>query len=147
MTGNGIHEALNRQLANWSVLYVKLHKYHWYVKGPHFFTLHAKFQELYEEAAARVDELAERLLAVGGRPAATMTEYLSLAGISERGDEGAGAEAMVASLAADLETVAGELQSAIAAAEEQGDEPTADLFTGILGDVQKHLWMLRAYLG
>ncbi|HIW33187.1 MAG TPA: DNA starvation/stationary phase protection protein, partial [Candidatus Paenibacillus intestinavium] len=69
---NTIQEQLNRQIANWSVLYVKLHNYHWYVKGTQFFTLHAKFQELYEEATLHVDEIAERLLAVKGQPLAKM---------------------------------------------------------------------------
>ena len=78
MAQEKIQSVLNKQVANWSVLYVKLHNYHWYVKGPHFFTLHEKFEELYNEAGATVDELAERLLAIKGYPVATMEEYLSL---------------------------------------------------------------------
>ncbi|HVH95332.1 MAG TPA: ferritin-like domain-containing protein, partial [Bacillus sp. (in: firmicutes)] len=49
MTQELIH-AVNKQVANWTVLYVKLHHYHWFVKGHHFFTLHEKFEELYDEA-------------------------------------------------------------------------------------------------
>ena len=56
-----IHETLNVQIANWSVLYTKLHRFHWYVKGPAFFTLHAKFEELYNAAGLTVDQIAERL--------------------------------------------------------------------------------------
>ena len=56
-----LQEVLNRQIAGWSVLYTKLHNFHWYVKGPHFFTLHAKFEELYNLATANMDEVAERL--------------------------------------------------------------------------------------
>jgi starvation-inducible DNA-binding protein len=49
-------KAVNQQVANWTVLYVKLHNYHWYIKGKNFFTLHAKFEELYNEANVHVDE-------------------------------------------------------------------------------------------
>jgi len=76
-------DSLNVQLANWSVLYVKLHHFHWYVTGPHFSVLHAKFEELYDLAAESLDDLAERILTIGGKPASTMKEYLSLATIRE----------------------------------------------------------------
>lgn len=62
----GLVDLVNKQIANWTVLYTKLHNYHWYVTGPDFFTLHAKFEELYNEAALHIDELAERLLALEG---------------------------------------------------------------------------------
>ena len=73
-----LHEILNKQISTWSVLYVKLHNYHWYVKGNQFFTLHVKFQELYEESTLHLDDLAERLLALEGKPVATMKEHLEL---------------------------------------------------------------------
>ena len=58
-------EVLNKQVADWSVLFTKLHNFHWYVKGPQFFTLHEKFEELYTESATHIDEIAERILAIG----------------------------------------------------------------------------------
>ncbi|MBY8909064.1 DNA starvation/stationary phase protection protein, partial [Salinicoccus roseus] len=61
-----VREALNLQVANFTVLWTKLHNYHWYVKGHNFFSLHDKFEELYDTASTYVDELAERLLAIGG---------------------------------------------------------------------------------
>ncbi|MDV2888476.1 ferritin-like domain-containing protein, partial [Alkalihalophilus pseudofirmus] len=61
-----LSDTLNKQVANFSVLYMKLHHYHWYVQGENFFTLHVKFEELYTEAALHLDTIAERLLAVGG---------------------------------------------------------------------------------
>ena len=82
-----IQSQLNLQIANWSVLYTKLHRFHWYVKGPTFFTLHAKFEELYNQAGLVVDQLAERLLAIGGQPIATMKEYLETASIQETANE------------------------------------------------------------
>ncbi|KKO54252.1 Dps family protein [Paenibacillus sp. DMB20] len=145
-TTGELNSALNTQLANWSVLGVKLHNYHWFVKGPQFFTLHAKFEELYNTAAEYVDELAERLLAIGGKPAATMSEYLKLSVIQEASGEPS-ADQMVEALAADLGTIAEGLKAGIEAAGEQGDDVTADLFTGMKADVEKQAWMLSAFLG
>lgn len=71
-----LQEAVNKQVANWTVLFTKLHNFHWYVKGHHFFVLHEKFEELYNEAAEYIDDLAERLLALEGSPIATLTEAL-----------------------------------------------------------------------
>ncbi len=141
-----IHEVLNKQIANWSVLYVKLHNYHWYVKGQQFFTLHAKFQELYEEAALHVDEIAERLLALQGEPVAKMSEYLSLASVKEaEGNENA--QQMVAATIADFSTIVSELKSGISLAQEAGDETTADMLLAIHTALEKHVWMLRAFNG
>lgn len=76
-------QAVNKQVANWTVMYVKLHNYHWYVKGKDFFTLHEKFEELYNETATYIDDLAERLLALNGKPIATMKESLETASVKE----------------------------------------------------------------
>lgn len=141
-----LQAALNLQTANWTVLGVKLHHYHWYVSGTQFFTLHVKFEELYNEAAGYVDALAERLLAIGGQPASTMKQYLSLSAIEE-GQGGEDAKAMVGQLIKDFTMIAGELKAAITQAEELSDQPTADLLIGIRTSVEKHAWMLNAYLG
>ena len=77
-------DAVNKQVANWTVMYVKLHNYHWYVKGKDFFTLHEKFEELYNETATYIDDLAERLLALNGKPIGTMTESLKTASVKKR---------------------------------------------------------------
>lgn len=141
-----LQTALNRQTANWFLLGVKLHHYHWYVSGSQFFTLHEKFEELYNEAAGYADDLAERLLAIGGQPASSMKQYLEISDLQEaRGGEDA--KEMVTELVKDFTSVAKELQSAIAVAEEQSDQPTADLLIGIRSSIEKHTWMLNAFLG
>jgi len=140
-----LFKELNRQLASWSVMYVKLHNYHWYVNGPQFFTLHAKFQELYEEAALHVDEIAERILALQGRPIATMKEYIDTASITEAsGTEKA--EQMVEAIANDFTTLIGELKKAMQIAQELGDETTSDMLLAIHTGLEKHVWMLRSFL-
>ncbi|MFB9325792.1 Dps family protein [Paenibacillus aurantiacus] len=141
-----VQEILNKQVANWSVLYVKLHNFHWYVKGSQFFTLHVKFQEFYEEAALHVDELAERLLAIGGKPEATMKQYLDTSSIKEaKGTESA--EQMVDVLIDDFGTVIDELKDGMEKAEKAGDETTADMLLAIHSTLEKHVWMLKAFNG
>ena len=143
---SNVASALNKQVANWNVLYAKLHQYHWYVKGPHFFTLHEKFEELYNEAASHLDELAERLLAIGGRPVGTLSESLKLASVKE-GSETETAEEMVAAVARDFALIRDELKQAIKTAEAEDDEVTGDLLLGIQSGLEKHIWMLNAFLG
>ncbi|RCK12627.1 hypothetical protein DT075_11800 [Bacillus licheniformis] len=60
-----LENSMNTNLSNWFILYTKLHRFHWYVKGPQFFTLHEKFEELYNHASETADVIAERLLAIG----------------------------------------------------------------------------------
>lgn len=139
-------ETINRQIANCGVLYVKLHRYHWFVKGKQFYTLHAKFEELYEEAAKTMDELAERVLAIRGKPIATMKEMLELATVKEGvGDESA--DQMVQSIVKDFQTMVGDLRRAVHQAEDAGDYTTVDLLTDIQTSLEKHIWMLEAMLG
>lgn len=141
-----IQQQLNRQIANWSVLYVKLHNYHWYVKGTQFFTLHEKFQELYEEAALNIDELAERLLAVNGQPLAKMVDYLENASVKEAlGNESA--TEMVDQLIKDYTLIIGELKEGMEVAQQAGDETTADMLLAIHTTLEKHVWMLSAFNG
>lgn len=145
-TTNQLNSVLNTQLANWSLLGVKLHHYHWFVKGPQFFTLHSKFEELYNVAAGYLDEIAERMLAIGGKPSATMAEYLKLATIQEASGEST-AQQMVETLIADFTAIAEGMKSGIELAGEQGDDPTADMLTGMVAELEKQNWMLGAFLG
>ncbi|WHY66108.1 Dps family protein [Neobacillus sp. SuZ13] len=143
---NQLVSVLNKQIANWSVLYTKLHNYHWYVKGGQFFTLHVKFEEFYNEAGLHVDELAERLLSIGGKPAATMKEYLEISSIKEAsGNESA--DEMVESIINDFSIIIGELKEGMSFAEENNDETTGDMLLAIHSGLEKHVWMLTAFLG
>ncbi|MGO4270909.1 Dps family protein [Paenibacillus sp. TAF58] len=141
-----IAEILDKQVANFSVLYMKLHNYHWYVKGENFFTLHIKFEELYTEAALHLDVIAERMLSLRTIPTATLQEHLAAASIKEAKSEET-AEQMVKQLVSDFTRICSELTEGIELAEEQKDQPTADLLIGIRSSLEKHSWMLDAYLG
>ena len=141
-----IQSSLNLQIANWSVLYTKLHRFHWYVKGPLFFTLHAKFEELYDESALVVDQVAERLLAIQGEPIATMREYLETASIQESINETKASD-MVATLVKDYTQINESLKQLAELAEAENDTITNDLAVGLIEKIDTHLWMLNAYLG
>ncbi len=137
---------VNKQIANWSVLFIKLHNYHWFVKGPQFFTLHSKFEEFYTEASTHIDELAERLLALEGQPVATMKEILELSSIEEAsGHESA--EEMVQSLINDFSVITGEVKEGMTLAGEVDDETTGDMLLAIHQSLEKHIWMLKSFLG
>jgi starvation-inducible DNA-binding protein len=140
-----LEQVMNQQLANWNVLYTKLHRFHWYVKGPHFFTLHEKFEELYEEAARTIDELAERLLITGGKPISTLKEYIQFASIEETSEK-LSAEEMVQTIVNDYSQIISELKTGKEAAEQENDEVTSDMFTELIEKLSKHNWMLTSFL-
>lgn len=146
MTNEKLIKSLNSQLADWSVLFTKLHNYHWYVKGPEFFTLHVKFEEYYTEAATYIDTIAERILTIEGKPIATLKEFLEVSSIEEASGKEDSKE-MVAILAADFGKVIDKSNETIELAEAASDESTADMFIGIKTSLEQHVWMLKAYLG
>ncbi|WP_436957576.1 Dps family protein [Staphylococcus sp. AS1337] len=139
-------KVLNQQVANWTVAFTKLHNFHWYVKGPNFFSLHTKFEELYDEASQYIDDLAERILAAGGNPVATLKESLELSIIEEAG-KGYKAEEMVEELAKDFDNISKQLEQAIEVASNAEDDVTEDMFIGMQTNIDKHNWMLKSYLG
>lgn len=137
---------LNKQVSTWSVMYAKLHNYHWYVKGKEFFTLHAKFEELYTEATLHMDEIAERVLTLGGEPTATLKEHLSESVVKEAtGKEKA--EEMVKTTVDDFDKIMKSLNKGMELAAESGDDRTEDLLNAVYQSIEKHQWMLNAFLG
>lgn len=141
-----LNSELNDLVATWSVLYTKLHNYHWYVTGPSFFTLHVKFEELYNEVTLNLDEVAERILSRGGKPVATLKEHLNLALIQEAvGEEST--EEMVETTIADFRIIMKALKKTMATAAEEGDDRTEDLLNANYQSLEKHAWMLNAFLG
>ncbi|WP_144513995.1 Dps family protein [Bacillus sp. FJAT-22090] len=141
-----LNKELNKQVANWSVLYTKLHNFHWYVKGPSFFTLHAKFEELYNEATLNMDEIAERLLTLGASPVATLKEHLELSDIKEAKNEETANE-MVEDVVKDFDKVMKSLKKGMEEAAKDGDDMTEDMLNAIYQKTEKHQWMLGAFLG
>lgn len=139
-----LKQNMNKLVADLNVLYMKIHHFHWFVKGPNFFTLHAKFEELYNEVTEHNDSIAERLLQLNEKPISTLKECLDLATVKEAGKVGTDVE-MVEELVNDLETIDKELTATMELAGD--DEGTADLLLGISESFQKHIWMFKAFLG
>ncbi|WP_040215193.1 Dps family protein [Clostridium polynesiense] len=138
---------LNIYLANLNILNVKLHNYHWNIQGRGFFELHSKFEELYNKASEDLDQVAERMLILGSRPAASMKDYLQLSTMEEKSSEGISSLDAVKALKEDYNLMYNHSMEIINLAEESGDPVTADMMTDFAADYEKTLWMIRAYLG
>ena len=140
-----IADRLSALLADSYSLYLKTHNYHWNVTGPLFNTLHTMFEEQYTELAAAVDEIAERIRALGIKAPGSYSAFSSLTSIGEAsGDENA--EDMIRALVDGQETVARTARDAFPAADSANDEPTADLLTQRMQIHEKNAWMLRSML-
>lgn len=137
-----VADALNGLLADYQVHYQRMRNFHWNVKGPMFFELHLKFEELYTAAALKVDALAERVLALGARPWSTLAAQLEHASLQEQDGE-ADAPAMVRTTLADLEA----LNARIRALAVEADAATVNLVEPFADAQEQTAWMLRAYLG
>ena len=140
-----IASGLSKLLADSYSLYLKTHNYHWNVEGPMFNTLHLMFEEHYTELAPAVDEIAERIRALGVKAPGSYAAFGELASIDEAtGSEDA--EEMIRALVIGQEAVVRTARAAFPAAERANDEPTADLLTQRMQIHEKNAWMLRSML-
>ena len=138
-----IAAGLSRLLADTYTLYLKTHNFHWNVTGPMFNTLHLMFEQQYAELATAVDEIAERIRALGVATPGSYSQYAELSSIREETGVPA-AEDMIRQLVADQEAVVRTARSVFPAAETARDEPTADLLTQRMQVHEKTAWMLRS---
>ena len=136
---------LSRVLADSYTLYLKTHKYHWNVTGPMFQTLHLMFEAQYTELAMAVDEIAERIRALGALSPGSYREFGSLTAVPEDEDNPE-ALAMIRRLVEAQETVVRTVRAAFPAAAEAEDQATADLLTRRMQMHEKTAWMLRSLL-
>ena len=136
-------EAVSRLLADTYTLYLKTHGYHWNVEGPHFQQLHMQFMEQYTEMWTAVDDLAERVRALGHYAPASYAAMNALSTIKEEQGEPDWQE-MVKSLAKGHEQVAKTAREVLRIAEESGDDATADVVAPRVTLHEKTAWMLRA---
>jgi len=138
-------EALSRLLADSYTLYLKTHNFHWNVKGPMFTTLHTLFETQYTELALAVDEIAERIRAVGAPAPGSYAAFGKLTGIEES-EKVPSAVEMVKQLAADQDTVASSARAVLEVAQAAEDEVSADLAITRMQVHEKNAWMLRSHL-
>lgn len=142
---DAVAQGLNTLLADSYVLFLKTQNYHWNVTGPYFNTLHLMFETQYQDLFAAIDEVAERLRALGHRAPGSLAAFGKLSEIKEE-TATPKAEHMLRNLVKDHETVIASCEALIKASGEAGDDATQDLAITRLQTHQKFHWMLKAHL-
>lgn len=140
-----IVESLSTVLADAYMLYLKTHNFHWNVTGPLFSSLHVMFEEQYTEQWNALDEIAERIRALGHFAPATYKRYAELSNIKEE-PEVLSSKDMLRQLVDGNETLIRTLRAGVKIADELEDYPTADMLTTRMEVHEKNAWMLRSFL-
>lgn len=138
-------EALEGLLADSYTLYLKTHNYHWNVTGPMFTTLHTLFETQYTELALAVDEIAERIRALGAPAPGSYSQFMERAKVKEDTTVPAARE-MIEILGADQVLVADAARRVVKAGEAAGDDASVDLGVRRIDTHEKSAWMLRSHL-
>lgn len=146
MKNNELVNSLNRAVANVQVLYVKLHNYHWNVKGITFKSVHEMTEAYYDYFAKQYDDLAERILQLGSKPFSTMKDYLANAEITEDFGNDFDGKTVFSSVLSDFEKLNTQFKSISKLAAESDDVPTANIAEGNVAWLEKQIWMLKASL-
>lgn len=137
---------LNEYLSDLHVLYTKVHNFHWNVVGEGFFTLHARLEEVYNALADEIDEIAERTIMIGGRPLASLKDYLEIATLKEVPSVEISAKKLITLLLADFEEMLILTRKIHTIAGDHGDAITASVLENSIAHYEKNIWMLRVYL-
>jgi starvation-inducible DNA-binding protein len=137
--------ALNQLLADSYTLYLKTHNYHWNVTGPMFTTLHTLFETQYTELALAVDQIAERIRALGSFAPGSYSEFAKLSAVKEAKGHPKALQ-MIKDLVADQKKVTASAQAVFDAADGANDQASADLATQRMNIHEKNSWMLQSHL-
>ncbi len=136
---------LNELLANFQQYYLNLRGIHWNIKGKQFFDLHQKFEELYTDANQKVDEIAERILTLGGVPYHTFEDYLANSKISV-GKNITRDEEAVQLIVDSLKQLLILERQILGASDEANDEGTNAMMSDLITEQEKTVWMMKAWL-
>lgn len=135
---------LNILLADYHLYYQKLRNFHWNIVGKNFFDLHEKFEEMYDDAKLKVDEIAERILTLRFQPVSNYTDYLEMSNLKESPSRTEDAK-MVKILLEDHGKILTQMRKVIEKADKAEDEGTIDMIGAYIADVEKISWMLDAW--
>lgn len=139
---------LDHVLANMHTLHVKLHQYHWYVKGSNFYTLHEELENQYNENEKWFDKIAEALIKSGHKPASTTQEFLEYSLLKEdAADKYLSDEEMIENLIEDYRMTRGLAERAINLAAEEDDATLEDTVIEYKDYLKETIWMLQAFIG
>lgn len=138
--------SLNQLLSDFHLYYQNTRGAHWNIKGPRFFELHVKFEELYTEALTNIDEIAERILTIGGRPHHTLETYLETSNIKSVKDE-SNDESLVKMIVDNLSELIRQENQVKQLADAAGDSETEDMMIALVNSHEKTQWMFNSWLG
>lgn len=138
-------EKLNDLLANYQVFYMNTRGFHWNIQGKEFFELHVKFEELYDDLVIKVDEIAERILTLEGKPLHTFSEYLKISYIKELENVTNGPIA-VQHLLDTFKIIIVKQREILAFAGEVEDEGTGALMSDYIREQEKLVWMYSSFM-
>lgn len=136
---------LNQLLSNYQIYYQSLRGLHWNIKGNNFFELHIKFEELYNDAQLKIDEIAERILTLGSTPLHTFEDYISHVEV-QVGKDISNAESAVTLVLNSLKTLVLLERDILSTAGELNDEGTITLLTDFITEQEKTIWMYASWL-
>jgi len=137
-------EELNVLLADYHIYYQKLRNFHWNVIGKNFFDLHEKFEELYDDAKLKVDEIAERILTLRYQPTSNLSDYLKDSNLKESPSDISDSK-MIELLLEDHGLLLKQMRKVVEIADAGDDEGTIDLIGAYIRELEKTSWMLDAW--
>lgn len=137
---------LNVLLANYQLFYINTRGFHWNIQGDKFFELHAKFEEIYDDAFIKIDEIAERILTLGYTPLHSFNDYLKVSTIQEAINVTEGNDAMELVLFG-LRILLDIEREILSLAGDANDEGTNALMSDYIRAQEKSVWMYAAFLG
>lgn len=135
---------LNILLSDYHVYYQKLRNFHWNVSGENFFDLHEQFEQLYDDAKIKIDEIAERILTLRFAPVSNLSDYLKASSIKESKSDLSDRD-MVDTILGDHGKILKQLSAVVKKADDAGDEGTIDLIGAYIRELEKTSWMLDAW--
>jgi starvation-inducible DNA-binding protein len=143
-----IAQGLSTYLSDAFTLYLKTHNFHWNITGPMFNSLHAMFEAQYTEQWNALDDVAERIRALGFNAPGSYAEFIRLSSITEEPglEQAPDWREMVRQLVVGNEAVCRSARKVLDVADEADDEPTEDLMIQRLQTHEKNAWMLRSLL-
>lgn len=139
-------EKLNGLLANFQIYYQNLRGLHWNIKGKNFFDLHVKFEELYTDSQVKIDEIAERILTLQGKPLHTFTDYIANSSVPVGKDISQDVEAveLVVTSLSELLKIERDI---LDLSDKSDDEGTNAMMSDLISEQEKTIWMLNSWLG
>lgn len=138
-----MEKQLNHLLADFAVEYHKLQNYHWYIKGKDFFNVHAKLEEFYNYMNDGIDDIAEKILMIGGKPIASMAEFIEYSQIKEAQDEAISSQEIYQSILLDFNILLNSVKKIKESADENNEYLISSAMDSYIEEFSKSIWMIK----